>query len=336
MHPFRVIADLVVPAAEAHEKWFVPLSPVRYPVPEFYRTLNPYTVGAALAILAIAVIGYFADRAYERSAAYARIEARIRPWRDYAVVALALTTGITLLFSASRGQLLAANYPLPSDFFGSLLRLAEAVIGGLLVIGLFTPAAAIGLLGLYLSTFLLQPPIEPLDYLNYVGIAVFILFFSRGRYSLDWFLGKPIFTSPAQRKWAYLVLRVVTGFTILWLGALKWRRPDLHFGLLDRYAHFNPYVILQAAGISMTREFYVFALFVGEATIGVFEIFGFLTRATAVFLAPVFLASLLFLGPLELVGHLPLLGTLCVLIAYGDTYYKNRVEDRYGIKKTPG
>ncbi|HSD12194.1 MAG TPA: hypothetical protein VLC10_01430 [Patescibacteria group bacterium] len=336
MHPVRALLDVLLPAAQAHEKWFVPLEPVRYAVPEFYRTLNPYTITAAAAVLVVAVAGYFADRWYEHSAQYAAIEAKIRPWRDYAAPVLAMTTGFTLLFVAWRGQLLATNYPLPPGIAGTMLRSVEAVIGGLLLVGLFTPAAAIGLLALFGAAFLLHPLIEPLDYANFVGIAVFLLFFARGRYSLDWFLGKPIFTTPAQRKWAYLVLRTLTGFTILWLGFLKWRRPDLHLDLLDRFPSSNPYVILQALGIGMSRELYVFILFAVEATIGIFEMLGFLTRATAVFLAPVFLVSIFFLGAPELVGHLPILGTLFVLFVYGDTYHKNRDAERYGIRKTPG
>jgi len=331
----QAVLDLLIPAAQAHEKWFVAVQPVTYPVPEFYRTLNPYTVGAILVVLAIGVAGYFVDRWYEKTPLYEKFEKKIRSLRDYGPGVLAFTTGFTLVFLAWRGQLLATNYPLDASMMGSVLRGAEAFIGLLLMIGLFTPAAAVGLLALYLSTFVLQPVIEPLDYVNFVGIAIYLLYFARGRYSLDWFLGKPILTTPEQRKWAYVALRVLTGLTIFWLGLLKWRRPDLHFSLMDRFPRLNPYVMMQWVGINISREVYVFALFVVEATIGIFETFGLLTRLAAVMLVPIFCASVVFLGTPELVGHLPILGTLFVLFVYGDTYYKNRKSHRHEEIKKP-
>ncbi|HTK04342.1 MAG TPA: TQO small subunit DoxD [Candidatus Eisenbacteria bacterium] len=329
MHPLRAVLEALVPAAQAHEKWFVATQPVNYAVPEFYRTVNPYTVGAVMIVVVISVAGYFVDRWYEKTALYARFEKKLRPWRDYAPGVLAFTTGFTLLFLASRGQLLATNYPLEQGFSGGMLRSVEGLIGVLLMIGLFTPAAAVGLLALYLSTFLLQPFIEPWDYANFAGIGIFLLYFARGRYSLDWFLGKPIMTTPEQRKWAYVALRVLTGVTIFWLGVLKLRRPDLHLTLLDKFPDLNPYVLMPWIGIRMSREAYVFCLAVFEATVGIFEAMGFLTRLSAVVLVPVFCASIVFLGPAELVGHLPILGTLFVLFIYGDTYQKSHEPDRY-------
>jgi uncharacterized membrane protein YphA (DoxX/SURF4 family) len=334
-HLLRAVIDTLIPAAQAHEKWFVPVQPVASPVPDFYRTLNPYTIGAILAVLAISVVGYFVDRWYEKTALYAKFEKKIKPWRDYAPGVLAFTTGLTLVFLASRGQLLASNYPLSSNLFGGALRAAEGLIGALLMVGLFTPAAAVGLIALYLATFLLEPVIEPIDYVNFVGIGIYILYFARGRYSLDWFLGKPIMTTPEQRKWAYVALRVLTGITIFWLGLLKWRRPDLHLSLMDRFPNLNPYVLMPWIGIRVSRELYVFGLFAFEAAIGIFEIFGFLTRFVSLVLVPVFCFSVLFLGPQELIGHLPILGTLFVLFVYGDTYQKNRDIDRYAETKKP-
>lgn len=321
--------EFVVPAAQAHEKWFIPVEPVTYPVPEFFLTLNPFTVGAIAVVFLIAAVGLWLNKEYDESTFGHRMEAKLRPYRDYAAGILAVTTGFTLVWMSIKGVHLAPNYPFTDDLFGSILRWVQAGIGVLLMIGLFTPVAAIGLLALYGSAFLLHPSIEPIDYINIVGIAVFLLVFSRGRYSLDWFLGKPILSTPGQRKWAYRVLRVLTGFALLWLALLKWRRPDLHLSLMDRYADFNPYVLLSWVGIKMSREMYVFALTIVEATVGIFEMFGILTRVASIFLIPIMLGSVLFLGPGELVGHLPILGTLVVLIIYGDEYFKNRQPDRY-------
>lgn len=325
--------EFVVPAAQAHEKWFVPTQPVTYPVPEFFTTLNPYTLGALAGVFVLALIGLYVNKEYDESTFGHRMEAAIRPWRDYAAGMLAVSMGAMLLWMAIQGVHLAPNYPLTNDLFGNVLRWSEGIVGVLLLIGLFTPVAAVGLLALYMSAFLLHPTLEPLDYVNFVGIAIFLLVFSRGRYSLDWFLGKPILSTADQRKWAYRVLRVMTGFALLWLALLKWSRPDLHLSLMDRYADFNPYVMLGWVGIHMSREMYVFCLSVVEATIGIFVMFGILTRITSIMLVPIMMGSILFLGAGELVGHLPILGTLFVLFIYGDEYYKNRLPDRYAAHR---
>lgn len=321
--------EFAVPAAQAHEKWFVPLEPMQYAQPSFYATLNPYTVGAVCVILLLTAVGWFGSRKYEKSSTAKGLEAKIRPYRDYAAGILAFATGFTLVVTALRGQLLASNYLLPAGLPGLILKGIELGVGVLLMIGLFTPVAAVGILALYASTFVLHPFIEPIDYLNFVGIAVFLITFARGRYSLDWFLGKPILSTPEQRKWAYVALRFLTGFTLLWLALLKWRRPDLHLSLMDRYPNFNPYLFLEWMGLKMSREVYVFLLSVIEATVGIFEMFGFLTRIAAVVLMFLFIGSIAFLGPSELVGHLPIMATLGVLFVYGDAYHKNREPDRY-------
>lgn len=336
MHPLRAALDALIPAAQAHEKWFVPSMPVTAPQPEFFRTLNPLTVGSFAAVAALALVGWLLDRGYERSSWYPAVEKRIRPLRDYAAGVLAVATGVTLLILAWRGQYLATNFPFPAGFEGAFLRSAETLIGLLLLIGLYTQAAAVGLIGLFLGSFLFFPAVDALDYAPFAVIGWFLLFFARGRYSLDWFLGKPISSTPGQRKKAYLALRVGMGVAVFWLALLKWRRPDLHLALMDRFPAWNPYVIASWFGLRMPRETYVFLLFVVESTIGLFEACGFLTRPLSLFLVPVFVGSIAFLGPNEMVGHLPILGILFVLFVYGDTYHKNRDPDRYGSQKTPG
>ncbi len=324
MSLFDRLAGLVVPAAQAHEKWFVPVDPVTAPVPDFFVTANGWTYGAVAAVAALTVVGWFVDRWYEKLPAYGRYEKKIRPLRDYAAGVLAVSTAVTLLVMSYRGALLAPNFVLPHGAAATVLLGCQSAIGVLLLIGLFTQAAAMGVIALFLATFALFPWIDALDYLHYLGIGVYLLAFSRGRFSMDWFLGKPIVSTAEQRKKAYVALRIITGITVFWLGLLKWRRPDLHFSLMDKFPNFNPFVILGWTGAELSRELYVFLLVVIEATIGLFEAFGFLTRLSAVLLAPVFMGSVIFLGASELVGHLPILGILFVLFAYGDTYYKGR------------
>lgn len=331
MHPLRAILDLVIPAAQAHEKWFVS-SPAAYAQPEFFHTLNPWTAIAVVVTAMLVFIGFLLDPWYEETRLYARIERRLRPLRDHAAGVLAVSVAVLLLFNAWSGTLLATNFPLGHDLIGVTLRAAETTIGFMLLVGLFTPFAAAGVALLYLSLFALYPVPAQIEIVNLAGAGAFLFFFSRGRWSLDWFLGKPIFSTPKQRKAAYVFLRATLGAAILALAFWnKWLEPGFHLSLMDRYPAFNPYALLKNTGLfPFTREQYVFSLFFVEITAGLFELFGLFTRAVAVLLVPVFCASVVFLPPTELVGHLPVLGTLFVLFVYGDTYYKGRAPEKAG------
>ncbi len=318
--------DWLIPAAQAHEKWFTPVLTKQYVVPDYFYTVNPITVTAAIVVVTVVAAGFALDRKFERSAIYARFEKKIMPLRDYAAGALAIATAITLLFAAWRNVLFASNFPLPPTVWGAVLRGAEAAVGASLLIGLFTAEAAAGVLVLYAILFAMYRFPDQLEIMNFVGIGAFLLVFARGKYSLDWFLGKPILSTAAQRKMAYLFLRVTLGLMLLVLSTWnKYLQPGYHLALMDKFPNFNPYVILHQwlGWTSLTREFYIFLLFVVELIIAIFETFGFFTRVAAILLVPVFLGSTLFLPYTELIGHLPVVGTLFVLFVFGDTYHKH-------------
>jgi len=322
------IAEFLVPAAQAHEKWFVAEAPA-YAQPELYRTLNPVTVGGIFVSLLVLAVAGLLDGRFERSTLYAKWENKIRAYRDYAAGILAITVGITLIIFTMQGHLMAPEYVIPGGSIGRFLAIAQGCIGALLVLGLYTSGASIALLALYLSLFTMHPAAHVVEYLHYPAIAVFLFTFARGRYSLDWILGKPVYTTPAQRKAVYFGTRVMFGLSLVIIALLKYREPGLHLALMDRYPSWNPYVIVQWLGLAMSRETYIFLLFCIEATVGALLVSGFFTRAMAVLLVPIFTGSIIFLGVGELVGHLPLLGLLAVLFVYGDTYHKNHAPDRY-------
>ncbi len=319
------ILDFIIPAAQAHEKWFVS-SPATYTQPAWFRTPNAWTIGLGLAVLTIVIVGVFLDRRYEKTALYAKFEKLIRPLRDYGAGVLALSTGVMLLFNAWRGTLFASNFPFTPDMTGLVLRLIEGGVGALLLVGLYTQIAAGAMVLLFVPLLLLYKLPAQIELINLFGIGTFLFFFAQGRYSFDWFLGKPITSTANERKVAYFFLRVTLGLALLILAFWnKWLDPGFHLSLMDRFHSFNPYVLLSGTGLfHATREQYVFLLFFVEIIVGLFELLGIFTRAASFFLVPVFCASVMFLPVPELIGHLPILGTLFVLFVYGDTYHKGR------------
>jgi uncharacterized membrane protein YphA (DoxX/SURF4 family) len=318
------LLDLLIPAAQAHEKWFVPVdvSPVR---PGFFYEWNAWTVTTIVAVIAMVAVGMLIDRKFEASGLYARVEKRIAPLRDYAAGVLAVCTGVSLLWSAAHGTLLVDNFMLgPTVTAGAALRIFEGVVGFLLLVGLYTPIAAMSILILFGAVVGAYGVLEASDYLHYVGIAVFLLAFARGKWSLDWLLGKDFVSQPRERRLSYLALRVIAGLMFIVLAMGKWARPELHLALMERYPDLNPYVILHWIGINPSPEVYVYVLFAIEILIGVAVLTGIVTRIVALSLIPVIVASTVFLGFGELFGHLPIIGILFVLFVFGDRYHKEK------------
>jgi hypothetical protein len=81
-------------------------------------------------------------------------------------------------------------------------------------------------------------------------------------------------------------------------------------------------VILGWIGAQPSREVFVLTAAVVETIVALCVTLGVFTRLLGIALMPVFTASVVFLGPLELIGHLPILGILFVFFVYGDTYHK--------------
>lgn len=313
------LLELIVPAAMAHEKWFV--GEAAASAPELFRTVNVWTVAAVASLAVCIAVGRRLDRRFLVSSLNARLDRRLRTLRDLAPTLLSAATGITLLWYANKGMLLADNFMIPEGLpFGGLIRFAEGAVGLLLLGGLYVPYASAGLFIMYGAAVGMFGIPDGLDYLHYAGIALFLIAFSPGRFSADWFLGRDSIATERERRAAYPALRYLTGamFVILALGKLV--EPGLHLALLQAYPDFNPYVILTSIGLTFSPDRYVFCLFVVELLAGTAVLFGYATRMVAIALVPIMAASVVFLGFTEIFGHLPIIGILLVLIAYGEGF----------------
>ncbi len=301
-------------AARAHEKWFVNEASVPPGAPDFYRDVDPWTVGAIFAICSAFALGRVAEARFAAAPFVAPLRKLRLRLRRHAVSAVTVTTGFFLMFAAARGILLADNLPAPTTAAGTVALAAEGMIGALLFVGWLVPLAALGLLVLYLSLFVFFAPFEAVDYLHYVGIAVFLISWSKGRFSAAWLTGRESYGGTPLTNIGYRTLRIATGLALAWLALSKWLAPGLHFALLDIYAAWNPLVMLHSVDFNwLNRENYVFLLAVVEMTFALFAITGTLTRLVAVMLMPMFVASSVFIGVEDIAGHLPLIGIFFAL-----------------------
>ena len=96
----------------------------------------------------------------------------------------------------------------------------------------------------------------------------------------------------------------------------KLARPDLALEFLDRYPAFN---ILQAVGLEVDDLTFVRIAGAIELLFGLLIVSGALPQLAVIVAGIPFNATLFFLGTEELIGHLPIYGTMLALLVYGSS-----------------
>jgi len=210
--------------------------------------------------------------------------------------------GLSLLFASYRGAILAPHYQGAST--SGFFQLLEYITGALLIINFQTRIAATLLLIIYIGTIINFGFFEALDYINLIGIAIFIFLSNKKEVALP-------------------ILRIFTGLALLILAfSEKFLYPAKAYELVDKY-HLN---FMSVLGLDwFNHELFIFSAGVVEAVFGLIMIFGWITRVNTTALLSFFVASNIYFFAIgypeeafiELTGHLPLIGTAIILLTYG-------------------
>jgi uncharacterized membrane protein YphA (DoxX/SURF4 family) len=111
------------------------------------------------------------------------------------------------------------------------------------------------------------------------------------------------------------VIRVGVGLTLVTLALHnKLGNPGLTMAFLEEYP-LNFMALLGFEGF--TNLHFTFAAGLGELTLGILITLGISTRFVVAKLAVFFIATVIALGPIELLGHAPLVGIAVMLILRG-------------------
>ncbi len=328
------ILALASPAI-AHERW------VRHELlsdfdRSLFETFNVVNLGTLAGVLLLAaLLLLLSAKLRARAGAPLAIAPRLSDW---ATAILGILTGCGLLLLIPAGQFLAPDLQVTGSVAGQVLLSGSALVGVLLVIGLWARVAAWGLLALYLLALIARPfesfdggavsLLALLNYVDVVGIAIFIGMLGRGALSLDRRLGTAQPTSADRRRLAVGILRIVLGATLILLGLQKFFLPELPMGVLQNYADQIYQPIARLTGAS--PEAYVFAASVVETTVGVVVLMGVFTRLW-ILIVTILFAITAAIFKAELLGHLPLVGVAVVLLVEGagglrlDSLLQNRM-----------
>jgi uncharacterized membrane protein YphA (DoxX/SURF4 family) len=287
----------------AHVKWFV--DPSRYPTDYSLLMTPPVLVAFAIALAAIGIAYVIAHRVREL-----RVFASLKRFAGVGPLALGVCVGIALVWAAALGLLFVPSLHVAPEAEGTLLLVAELVVGLALALGAGTRAAAMGLVllgAIAMVPFSLESILEQVHLL---GAAVYLFVIGRGPIAVDALLGQRRSVERQEAPAVALtVLRLAIGFGIAF-GALteKLLDPALSAALLAQRPELN---VLRGLGLGDPQFVYLAGL--TELVIGVVIISGQLTRPVMAVGALLFTITLPLFGWLELLGHLPFYGMMLTL-----------------------
>jgi hypothetical protein len=296
--------DGTVHGIVAHEAWFTDARPPY----DWSFAVTPLSLGLIAAALAVAVAWRLAARALPSpELPFLQRLGHLAPWVPRL---LAIHAGVSLLAQSARGTYLAPSLDLPDTPLGAIVAIAQGVLGVWLITGyrIRGAAAALVLAGpLGMPGYGVVPILERMDLL---GIALFLALLPPEDTP-----GGAVTAGADQVARAVLALRVVAGSALVVLAFTeKLARPDLAMAFLDRYPAFNV-----AAWMGMSDEGFVRVAGAVELLVGLLLISGALPQLAVILAGIPFNATLFFLGTEELIGHLPLYGTMLTLLVYGSS-----------------
>ena len=295
-----------MPTVFAHETWF---TDGPFPMDWSFagETLTLVLLAAALAVTLL--VRLIATRFPGVDVPFL---ARLAPWMPFAV---RMHLGVSLVGLLSMGVYLSPAMDLEATVGGIALGATMAVVAVLMITGWHARAAAALLVAagpLGMIEFGIGPVAQRADLL---GLAVFVLFAGAGRWSADAETGRtgePALVDMAKAVWA---LRVGAGVALIVVAfAEKLANPAMALDFLSSHPDFN---VAALVGLPLGDLEFVRVAGAIEVLFGLLLISGALPQAIVVIAGIPFNASLYFFGEQELVGHLPIYGTMLVLLVYG-------------------
>ncbi len=302
-------------SASAHEKWFHETEsyPLRWDF--FFRPLPLAFVGAVLLVTLLAAVLYnrrgrrgfvpgpetFGATKDRRAALYGLIPAII-----------GIHVAVPLLVSGVQGELFTPNNKLPGVWM-YVLGLAQTGIALALFYGGLTRIAALALGVLWFAGIFLVGLEPMLESSMYLGFAAFFFFAGRGPISIDRLILPRLEPSASLMGKAIPMLRTGLGLSLVVVAFTeKFANIPLASAFLERY----PLNFTAALGIPMSDEMFILCAGAVELLVGLWILFGIFPREIILIAwIPINLTLTVF-NWTELIGHLPIYGTLAALLVW--------------------
>ncbi len=292
--------------ASAHVKWFAEHEGYVRP---YQITDVPVTIWI-LALFALVLIGVYLDKKLRLPQWLNR---HLTAWAPTVLSLASIGFGVAFLTFSYLGFIFAPNLPAEGTLGVTLLAL-QALAGVMFLFGVYERIAGLLLVLLFGLGVIEYGAYEMIDTLEMLGFALYAFILGRPR----WNIARAHFIDPLVHKlrpYALPILRVGTGLNLMVLAFTeKIFAPELTQNFLVHY----PWNFMHTLGFeSFTDYWFAFSAGMGEFVFGLFFVLGLVTRTTTLALAGFLVTTLVLLGPLELIGHLPHFSIAVVLLILG-------------------
>jgi len=221
-------------------------------------------------------------------------------------------TGMSLLLTAYEGALIAPHL-IAVGGMGTLLIFLQAFIGVLLLSNHFIHIAAYLLGVLFLGMILQFGILKSVEYINIIGIALFLLFNHHPSEQLR----------EKLKPYSVAMLRIFTGIALVILGfSEKVYGAMLGQAFLENY----PWNFMPFFGFDwFSDQIFVLSAGMMEVVLGTILVLGVVTRLNTLVIAGfMLLSNIVFLiqgakdeALIEMIGHLPVIATALILLLLG-------------------
>ncbi|CAB4892640.1 unannotated protein [freshwater metagenome] len=291
----------------AHETWFV-FDDVGADWGFVFQTA---TIGLLLAALLVTLaVRVVAARWW--SGVDVPAVAQLAEWTPFI---LRMHLGVSLVGMLSLGAFLAPPMELHWDVPSLLLGAAVLFIAILLFAGWRTRTVAWVLILLGPVAVLQFGLLEIVQRIDLLGCAAFLVCTGAGRWSVDHERGDARVLEPLTIAQAAWVLRVAVGVCLIVVAFNeKLAQPDLALKFLAEYSHFN---VFRELGLGVSDLQFIRIAGATEVFFGLMLISGAMPQVGVVAIGIPFNLTLFFFGDVELLGHLPIYGTMVVILILG-------------------
>lgn len=309
-----LLISTAAPGVSAHEKWFHETENYALRWDLFFHPLSLALFGAVL-LATFAAWLYWRERgkgfvpgpenfgttADRRAALYGLIPAII-----------GIHVAVPLLVSGVQGELFTPNNKLPGVWMYAL-GLAQTGIALAIFYGALTRIAAVALAVLWFAGIFLAGLEAMLESAMYLGFAAFFFLAGRGPISIDRLLLPKLEPSAQLMEKAVPALRAGLGLSLIVVAFTeKFANLPLASAFLERY----PLNFTAALGIPMSNETFILCAGSVELLVGLWILFGIFPREIILIAWIPINMTLTIFNWTELIGHLPIYGTLAVLLVW--------------------
>ncbi len=298
---------LAIPSvASAHVKWFAEVEKV---VPAYKLTDKPVIIGIIISIIII-LVGIYLEKKLKVPQ---KINQYIEKWAPWALSIASIGFGLSFIIFSIKGFIFAPNLEAVGTIGYTMLAI-QMLAGIMLFFGLYEKVGGLLIIVLFIFGIKQYGGMEMLDTLEMIGFAIYVMIIGRPKLKIK---ETNIFKSLTHHihKYGLPILRVGTGLNLIVLGfSEKILAPSLTENFLSNYQ----WNFMQTLGFEhFTNYWFAFSAGLVEILFGVFFLLGLVTRTTTIILAVFLVTTLILLGPLELIGHLPHFSIAIVLLILG-------------------